>query len=151
MNYLDARYLPSLRRFLSTINGHLELAEAYIVPLQRQGDHHIMDTAQQSNQFTASELRSLNYCRLSLDVTTVADITNVAGTSIIPDLAWGEAVLPHRKQTPPRSPTTTSNILLDVLAKILVTHLRPPWALTSSPRQLASPWLQTTPRMERLL
>jgi hypothetical protein len=45
IDYSDASYLPSLRQFLSTINSHLELHEAYIVPLQRQGDHHIMDTA----------------------------------------------------------------------------------------------------------
>jgi hypothetical protein len=43
-------------------------------------------------------MRSLNYCRLSLDVTTVADITNAAGSSIITDLAWGESVLPHRNR-----------------------------------------------------
>jgi hypothetical protein len=94
IDYSDARYLPSLRQFLSTINGHLELYNAYIVPLQRQGDHHIMDTVRQRNQFTASELRSLNYCRLSLHVTTDADITNAAGTSIIPDLAGGEQSSP---------------------------------------------------------
>jgi hypothetical protein len=88
IEYSDARYLPSLRQFLSTIiDGHLEIDEAYIVPLQRQGDHHIMDTARQSNQFTASELRSLSYCWLSLNVTTVAGITAESGTSIIADLA----------------------------------------------------------------
>jgi ribonuclease HI len=57
-----------------------------------------MDIARQSTQFAASEMRALNYCRLYLDVTTVADITTEPGTNIIDDLEWGEAVFPHRNR-----------------------------------------------------
>jgi hypothetical protein len=46
VNYTSARWLPSLRDFLSTIDGHFDL------PPQREHDIHLMDLVTRSNAFT---------------------------------------------------------------------------------------------------
>ena len=45
-----------------------------------------MEAAIQSGMFTSRDLRLLNYCRLYLHVTTVSELLNVAGTTILPHM-----------------------------------------------------------------
>jgi hypothetical protein len=50
--------------------------------LQRQGDVFIMEEIVHSQQFTPSQLEKINRCRLHIQATTLADITNGYGTRI---------------------------------------------------------------------
>jgi hypothetical protein len=90
LHYTDARWLHSLHQFLATIDGRLELDETYIPPVQRSGDGHLMDIATRSGAYDTTTLRIINQCRIFLNVVTVSDIANAAGTHIIPGVEWGE-------------------------------------------------------------
>ena len=81
--YLESRWLPSLRQFLSTINGTIILDNNCVQPHEREGDAHIMDMASKSGEFDASALRILNYCRLYLHVTTISELFNASGTKLL--------------------------------------------------------------------
>ena len=68
---LESKWINSLRQFLGSINTSLHLDKPTIPPVQRLYDAHIMDIIQNSNQFSASEIRRLNYCRLYLRVVLI--------------------------------------------------------------------------------
>jgi hypothetical protein len=88
--YASARWLHLLRTFLATVNGQLELDTTYVPTPQRHHDTHLMDLVVTPNAFTPEIQAVLNYCRLSLNVITVSDISNAAGTHLIPGVEWGE-------------------------------------------------------------
>jgi hypothetical protein len=90
VDYTHARWLPSLRAFLSTIDGHFELDETYIPPPQPELDTYLMDLVTRSDAFTPEEARIINYCRQYLGVVTLTDITNAIGDQLIPGIEWGE-------------------------------------------------------------
>lgn len=72
-------YSISMRRFLSRMEGTLEVDASHCYPPQRQNDRHLMDLAYESKLFTSKELKRLNYCKLYMQVTMVSDITDVSG------------------------------------------------------------------------
>ena len=74
-------WLPSLRSFLATVDCRIELAQDFIIPLQRENDSFVMDHAL---QFTTKplDLQLLNACRLYLGITLVSDITTCNGESL---------------------------------------------------------------------
>jgi hypothetical protein len=87
--YLTARWIPALRRFLSTINGQIELDRLYIPALQRHGDEHIMDKVVDSGAFSTTQLQQINRCRLYLDVSTVSDLKTANGKFIDTAISQG--------------------------------------------------------------
>jgi hypothetical protein len=90
VDYTQARWLPSLRAFLGTINGHFDLDETYIPPAQREGDIYLMDLVTRSDAFTSHEASIINYCRLFLGVVTLSDICTAIGDTLIPGIEWEE-------------------------------------------------------------
>jgi hypothetical protein len=90
VNCTLARWLPSLRKFLSTIYGHFDLDDEYITPPQREHDVHLIDLVTRSEAFTEKEAAILNYCRIYLGVTTLSDISTAKGDMLIPGIEWGE-------------------------------------------------------------
>jgi hypothetical protein len=82
VEYTHARWLPSLRTFLGTIDGHFDLDETFIPPSQREFDVHLMDLVTRSDAFTPDEARISNYCRQYLGTAT--------GDTLIPGIEWGE-------------------------------------------------------------
>jgi hypothetical protein len=52
VTYTSARWLPPLRHFLATIDGHFDLDDEYITPPQRELDIHLMDLVTRSEAFT---------------------------------------------------------------------------------------------------
>lgn len=86
LNYLEGRWLPSLRQFLCHIGGQIRVDEPFIAPVQRVGDFHIMSAAIDSNDFDEQDLLILNYCRLYLHVVTVSDLFNATGNRIMPHI-----------------------------------------------------------------
>jgi hypothetical protein len=75
---------PSLRAYLFSTNSQsaLILENTHAVPLQRIGDFHPMDRVLECNQLTPRKIRIINYCRLFLQVHTVADLATAAGTHV---------------------------------------------------------------------
>jgi hypothetical protein len=53
-----------MRTFMPHINATFELNDNGVPPIERENDTHIMDIILESNKFTASQVRRLNYCRL---------------------------------------------------------------------------------------
>lgn len=54
-----------------------------ILSKQREHDSYLMDhILQQSGQFTPSQIRRLNYCRLYLQAVTMSDITDISGNKL---------------------------------------------------------------------
>ena len=80
--HLENKWIPSIRTFLHSINGQLELDEDYVPPTQRENDSYIMDYVLRSGKFKAWEIRLVNYCRMYLQCTTVSDITLANGIYI---------------------------------------------------------------------
>ena len=80
--HLESKWINSLRLFLATTSMSLELDNAYIPARQRENDMHLMDVILASKKFTEAEIRRLNYCRLFLKATTIADITMIDGKSL---------------------------------------------------------------------
>jgi hypothetical protein len=93
VDYTHARWLPSLRKFLGTIDGHFDLDDTYIPPPQREFDVHLMDIVTRSDAFTPNEACIINYCRQHLGVITISDISNATGDTLIPGVEWGELEL----------------------------------------------------------
>jgi hypothetical protein len=80
--HLEGIWIPTVRDYLASINGSMQIASATIQPLQRQGDKYIMEVALASNLFQAREIKFLNYCRLYLQVLSLSDIYNAQGNAL---------------------------------------------------------------------
>jgi hypothetical protein len=90
VNYTSARWLPSLRNFLTRIDGRFDLDNEYITPPQRELDIHLMDLVTRGDAFTEKEAEILNYCRVYLGVTTLSDISTAQGDMLVPGIEWWE-------------------------------------------------------------
>jgi hypothetical protein len=85
--------MASLRSFLASISASIQLDDPCVPQPQRENDQYIMDIILQSNQFKPAEVRRLNYCRLYLNVVTLADITKPNGFDLDPCLLEGNVSL----------------------------------------------------------
>jgi hypothetical protein len=80
--HMETVWIQSLRTYLVAIHGQIEVQNPGVPSILRENDQYIMDIAIQSGKFKPNHLRPLNYCRLYLNVTTIAEITNATGTAI---------------------------------------------------------------------
>ena len=81
--HLESHWLKSMRQYLNAIQGRLEIGSEFVPKLQREHDSFIMDAVLLAGEmFKPAEIRMVNYCRMYLRVSTVADISNAAGTHI---------------------------------------------------------------------
>jgi hypothetical protein len=80
--HLEGVWIPTVREYLTDINGSLQISTATIQPLQRQGDKYIMDLVLASNLFKARDMKFLNCCRLYLQVLTLSDMYNAQGNAL---------------------------------------------------------------------
>ena len=88
--HLEGIWLPSVRHYLSEIDGSLTISNLHIQPLQRHGDKYIMELALDFQAFSDVELRQINYCRLYFQALTLSDISNARGTSLAIGIYKGE-------------------------------------------------------------
>eukprot|EP00980_Cylindrotheca_fusiformis_P026777 scaffold17422_cov103-Cylindrotheca_fusiformis.AAC.6 len=72
--HFESHYLQSLRAYLARIDGQLEVDEPYVPPPQRTNDFYLMDVAVLHGSFDSAALKSLNYCRMYLQVVTASDM-----------------------------------------------------------------------------
>jgi hypothetical protein len=68
------------------LTSQLHVNQPFTQPIERLGDFHIMDYAIQSGRFDEETLRIINHCRLYLHVTTVSELCNADGTSMLPEM-----------------------------------------------------------------
>ena len=88
---MESKGLVSLREYMEYVRGWIELLDQeYIPKAERVHDCHIMDIILASNQFSDTEIRQLNYCRLFLQAVTLSDITWANGRRLDPEMAQGE-------------------------------------------------------------
>ena len=92
--HMESKWLASLRTFLATIQGSLLLDDPQIPPVQRDGDHHIMDLIINFGSFKPAEIRKLNYCRLYLQAVTISDLTTASsGRTLDSSMLRGDPAL----------------------------------------------------------
>lgn len=76
-------WIQSVRQFLYSINGKIIIPELKTINPLRQQDIAIMNNPS-IQYFTPTQLEAINACRIYLQVTTIAEISNDTGTHIIP-------------------------------------------------------------------
>eukprot|EP00957_Ditylum_brightwellii_P124936 9524349-Ditylum_brightwellii.AAC.1 len=91
--HVESCWLPSLCSYLGAYGLFLDLSYTGVYPLQRVNDCHIMNAVIHSQQFTAIEIKKINYCCLYLGVTTVSDITLADGYTLDPHVKAGNKSL----------------------------------------------------------
>jgi len=89
--HLESKWMASLREYLASVHGSIEIDHKPIVPpLQRQHDQYIMDTVIQSGKFGPKDTKRVNCCRLYLNAITISDIATATGDRIDPYYVSGD-------------------------------------------------------------
>jgi hypothetical protein len=83
--YLPGRWLPSLRTFLASIDGSIEVDHYFRPSIQRDRDVYIMDLILHRDK----EVRLINYCWLYLQAVTLSDLCLADGVSLDPAMLRG--------------------------------------------------------------
>jgi hypothetical protein len=95
--YAKAPWIQSIRSFLSTIRGTIEIPKLRTLKKLGMHDQAIMENANQS-PYTPSELEAINACRLFLQVTTLAEITEADGETLLPSAIHGNLDITGRPE-----------------------------------------------------
>jgi len=90
LRYLEARWLPSLRTSLNQFGATLIVDEDFVPRPERSDDQYIMDIAYRVPGIDATTIRIINYCRLYLHVTTVSELFDATGTTLLPHMVQCE-------------------------------------------------------------
>ena len=88
-SHMESKWFGSLRQYLKSTDLWIALDSSGIPPLERVHDSYIMDSIIRSKQFTRTQIRRLNYCRLYLNAVMLSDLTTVAGDRLDPDKLRG--------------------------------------------------------------
>lgn len=84
--HLECRWLTSTRSFMASIGATFKFAKNLVFHKERTNDLFIMQYARECGLFTTKELIIINYCRIYLHVTTVSELFEPDGRTIISDL-----------------------------------------------------------------
>eukprot|EP00957_Ditylum_brightwellii_P109242 8333172-Ditylum_brightwellii.AAC.1 len=80
--HLEGAYVSHLRECMAHINATIRTTTEWNIPLQRENNSYIMDQFMDSPHIEPEEVKLPNYCRLLLEITTVAEITTLDGKRI---------------------------------------------------------------------
>jgi hypothetical protein len=91
-----ARYIHSITTFLAFIDGKIILPQdsAIVPPRLRVHDQYIMDLAMMQD-YNQTMIERINACRRYLHAITIADLSDAAGTRLVPGVLDGTRI-PHR-------------------------------------------------------
>ena len=89
-------WISSIKQFLSTMKGTVQIFDQWCPTAQRQHDKSLMFAFQHKYGKQKKKLAQLNRCRIWLQVTTLSDVTASNGTSLCPYALRGEKH-PHRR------------------------------------------------------
>ena len=87
--HLEGIWIPSVRDYLGSIKGTVQIADMIVQPLERHGDRYIMDVALSCDRLTKCDIKFINYCRLHLQMLTISDMCNAAGTELADGVVKG--------------------------------------------------------------
>jgi len=88
ITYLQGKVIPSLREYLSKIDGKLKLDRTYIRQKLRNNDTAIMDVVRKG-EFTAVQEHRINCVRLYLGVMYFSEICSIDGTKLRDGITTG--------------------------------------------------------------
>jgi hypothetical protein len=97
--YIENDYILTLRHFMQQIKATLKEEDPWTVKTSRENDTHIMDEILDSPLIPATDYSTINYCRLYLQVTTIADITTSDGKRIRTEIMEGDRNDTRRDQS----------------------------------------------------
>jgi hypothetical protein len=80
--HLQKGWIPNTRKFLRESNSKLGFVESENIKQMREHDRVIMQDAVRSPLLTKTEVSEINFCRLYLQVKTIADMATLDGTRI---------------------------------------------------------------------
>ena len=75
------QWIPSIRQYLTCIQGCITLKRTFVTPLQCKNDIHLMDLATQYAK-NATTIKIINACRLYLQIKLLSNITTSQGKSV---------------------------------------------------------------------
>jgi len=95
--WMPNRWINNLQEFLHSINSSIQEKNPWMIPTLQTHDQHLMQTFLQAN-ITKKDLHTLNNCRLYLQVTTLAKITDHKGIKILKEVLHSGKRIPSLKQ-----------------------------------------------------
>ena len=84
--YLEARWIPSLRDALHRFGASILVDDDCIPKPERVDDKYIMDVVHNHPGLPSKSIRIINYCRLYLHITTLSEMFDATGTSLLPHI-----------------------------------------------------------------
>jgi len=96
--WMNSCWISTLRHFLQTIQGTIHLENPWTIPKIRHQDRHLMEDFLAA-PLTTKELRTINNCRLHLQVTALAEISDHTGTTILTKAILQGNTLPSLQKT----------------------------------------------------
>jgi hypothetical protein len=122
ITYLQGKVIPSLREYLSKIDGKLKLDKTYIRKKLRANDIAIMDIVRQAG-FTEVQEHRINCVRLFLGVMYFSEICTIDGTTIRDGITTGnndneEYILTLKKAIQHRPNTRSWNLWTQAITSI---------------------------------
>ncbi len=139
--YIDARWIECTRIFLNAVQATIQLPTLPTIQPLRHRDKGLMEMAQ-IHFDKLDDLTMINNCRLYLRVHTLAEITSLDGTTILPEalsgadaretntpLLWNHSTSklnwPHQPRPPPKAWNKWRRLLLIYTKKSELTLRRP--------------------------
>ena len=98
IDYIESKWIVTLRAFLRKINAQIKQVDAWVIKTQRENDTHIMEVFARAKHISSATLAKLNYCRMYLAVTTLADIASSDGKKIVSRALRGNSQLCEPKR-----------------------------------------------------
>jgi hypothetical protein len=90
--WIEQTWLTSFLAFLSKVRYRVTVSNQWVPTIQRRNDQSLMDHFQ-SLGYSATQLSTLNRCRLYLQVLFLSDLTSADGTVIIPACKQGQRLV----------------------------------------------------------
>ena len=96
--HLEGAWLMCTREFLTSIHASLRFPFRLHSQTFRENDQHIMDTILKHVSYGRHRIQLINFCRLYLQVSCISELTNAAGTTLLPKFWMGD--LSARQSSP---------------------------------------------------
>ena len=93
LQYLKARWLPSMHSTLHQFGAKMVVDDDFVPHPERGKDQYIMEVAMQLSQFNDKDLLIINFCQLYLHVTTISEMLDTTGETIVPHIKRCERAL----------------------------------------------------------
>ena len=97
--HLEGEWFISIREFLHSVDAKIKIDGVWTPQLKREHDRCLIDIFAHDNK--SMDLVRINGCRIFLQATTIADITDAEGTKIN-DYAWGHKTTTKQQPINPR-------------------------------------------------